>query len=212
MPRKKPETGENSPHSMARPKKTGTASKSRTEGRKKASGRGKRAAEQKAAPAGVLTDGSDAGKHPGGRPTDYRPEFVEIAREMCSQGATDYDLAQELGVTTVTIWRWQARYPEFCNALKVAKGEFDDRVVRSLAQRAVGYTFRATRIFMPKDARAPVYADYDEHVPPDPGAAKIWLCNRRPNEWRDKQIVEHGITSDLAALLTEIDGNGASLI
>jgi hypothetical protein len=36
----------------------------------------------------------------------------------------------------------------------------------------------------------PVYAEYVEHVPPDPGAAKLWLVNRRPNEWRDKSTTE----------------------
>jgi hypothetical protein len=27
-------------------------------------------------------------------------------------------------------------------------------------------------------------------VPPDPGAAKLWLTNRRPEEWRDKTSTE----------------------
>lgn len=57
MPRKKPETGENSPHSMAPPKKTGRASKSRTEGRKKTSGRAK--GERNAASADVRATDAD---------------------------------------------------------------------------------------------------------------------------------------------------------
>jgi hypothetical protein len=36
----------------------------------------------------------------------------------------------------------------------------------------------------------PVYAEYVEHVPPDPGAAKLWLTNRRPEEWREKTYNE----------------------
>jgi hypothetical protein len=36
----------------------------------------------------------------------------------------------------------------------------------------------------------PVYAECVEHVPLDPGAAKIWLTNRRPEEWRDKTTTE----------------------
>jgi len=27
-------------------------------------------------------------------------------------------------------------------------------------------------------------------VPPDPGAAKLWLTNRRPEEWREKSYNE----------------------
>jgi hypothetical protein len=74
----------------------------------------------------------------GGRPSSYRPEFAHIARALCCRGATDYELAEEFGVTTVTIWRWGARNEEFCNALKEGKDAFDDRVERSLAQRAIG--------------------------------------------------------------------------
>lgn len=126
-------------------------------------------------------------KHPGGRPTDYKPEYAAIARKMTSMGATDGDLAEAFEVTTVTIWRWQSKHPEFCSALKIEKGEFDDRVERSLAQRAVGYSYDAVKIFMPQGANKPIYAPYRAHVPPDPGAAKIWLANRRGDVWRDRK-------------------------
>jgi hypothetical protein len=33
-------------------------------------------------------------------------------------------------------------------------------------------------------------AEYVEHVPPDPGAAKLWLTNRRSEEWREKTSTE----------------------
>jgi hypothetical protein len=120
-----------------------------------------------------------------GRPTAYDPKFVPIARKMCAMGATDYDLAQAFDVTTVTIWNWSTRYPEFFNAIKVEKGEFDERVIRSLAQRAVGYTFRAVKITSYNGEITKT--EYDEHVPPDPQAARLWLTNRRKEEWRDRQ-------------------------
>lgn len=30
-----------------------------------------------------------------------------------------------------------------------------------------------------------------QKVPADPGAAKLWLTNRQPAKWRDKQALEH---------------------
>jgi hypothetical protein len=36
----------------------------------------------------------------------------------------------------------------------------------------------------------PVYAEYVEHGPPDPGAAKLWLTTRWPEQWRDKNTTE----------------------
>ena len=143
-----------------------------------------------------------------GRPTLYRPEFAGTAREMCANGATDYDLAQEFGVTTVTIWRWQARYPEFCNALKVQKGEYDERVKRSLAQRAVGYTYRAVKITSYEGKVT--LTEYDEHVPPDPGAAKIWLVNRQPDEWRDRKELTGNDGAPLVPILNVTYGDGRS--
>jgi len=192
MPRKKPETGENSPHSMARPKKTGTASKSRTEGRKKASGRVKGAAEQKAAPAVILA-GDDsggeetAGRHPGGRPTKYRAEFADQARKLCQLGATDLDIANFFEVAVSTIYAWKITQPEFSEAIKRGKEVADDLVAERLFARATGYSHDAVKIFMPAGASAPVYANYVEHHAPDTTAAIFWLKNRRPDEWRDRQ-------------------------
>lgn len=127
-------------------------------------------------------------KHAGGRPKTYKPDFAKQAKKLCELGATDADLAEFFGVTTVTIWRWRCEYKEFCNALMIGKGVCDDRVERSLYQRAVGYSFSTEKIFSFQGSitRAPTV----EHVPPDPGAAKLWLVNRKPNDWRDKVDVD----------------------
>jgi hypothetical protein len=81
---------------------------------------------------------------------------------------------------------------KFSEASKVGKEVPDDRIERSLNQRSVGYTYEAVKIFMPAGAKQPVYAPYREHVPPDTAAASLWLRNRRKDEWRDKQVYEHG--------------------
>ena len=95
------------------------------------------------------------------------------------------------GVNADTIYRWKIEFSEFSEAIKLGKEPADDRVERSLYQRAVGYTFESVKIFMPAKANEPVYAPYREHVPPDTAAASLWLRNRRKDEWRDKQQLEH---------------------
>jgi hypothetical protein len=119
-----------------------------------------------------------------GRPTDYKPEFAAIAKAMCRMGATDQEVADELGVDTTTIWRWRSKHEEFCKAMKVGKEIADDRVERSLFQRAVGYSFKAVKVMQHNGVA--MRADYVEHVPPDVAAAKHWLNNRRPKDWREK--------------------------
>ena len=65
-----------------------------------------------------------------------------------------------------------------------------ERVGR-LYERANGYNYDACKIFMPAGAKQPVVVHYTEHLPPDVGAAFIWLKNRDPDRWRDVQNVEH---------------------
>jgi hypothetical protein len=49
----------------------------------------------------------------------------------------------------------------------------------------------AVKVFMPAGALQPIVVHYEEHCPPDVGAAFIWLKNRDPERWRDVQNVEH---------------------
>ena len=122
---------------------------------------------------------------PGGRPTEYRAEFVEIAASMCLNGATDAEVAEELGVSLSAYYLWRAKYPEFLEALRYGKENADDRVERSLYHRAIGFTYPAVKVSFDKDGN-PLFARYMEYYPPDTGAAKMWLMNRRPKEWREK--------------------------
>lgn len=115
------------------------------------------------------------------RPTSYKPEFVETARELCAQGATDREVAHALDIAESTLYVWQNKYPEFAEALKVSKAIADDRVERSLYRRAVGYSFDAVKIFQ-NGTQIP----YVEHVPPDTTAMIFWLKNRRKAQWRDR--------------------------
>lgn len=124
-----------------------------------------------------------------GRPSKYRPEFIDQAGKLCALGATDLELADFFEVDVATLYRWKISHPEFCEAIKAAKVAADERVERSLYARATGYTHDAVKIFC-QDGKV-IEAPYREHVPPDTGACAFWLKNRRPTEWRDRQDVNH---------------------
>lgn len=146
---------------------------------------------------------------PAGRPTDYKPEYAEQAAKLCALGATDVDLADFFGVSDRTIYRWQAKHEEFCQALKAGKDAADERVERSLYHKAVGYSFDAVKIFQHQGEI--IRAEYREHVPPSDTAAIFWLKNRRKDEWRDKQEMEHSAVGDFADFLKRIADNGKRL-
>ena len=117
-------------------------------------------------------------QHPsadGARRQEFHPSYVEVARYLCANGATNQELAEALGVATSTISLWAVTYPDFSDAMRVCKGEFDARIERSLAMRAVGYSFEAEKVFA--NGRR---MTLKEHVPPDVQAQRLWLLNRRP--------------------------------
>ena len=129
---------------------------------------------------------------PFGRPPTYKPEFVARAAELCLNGATDADLAAEFGVAVRTIERWRVAHPDFCRAVEDAKDVADDRVERSLYQKAIGYEREVQRASQGK------VLHLTEYFPPDTAAAIIWLKNRRSQKWKDRQDHNHNHTLTLS--------------
>lgn len=122
-------------------------------------------------------------------PVLYDPKFAPIAAKMCQLGATDTDLAEAFGCNTRTVDKWKVAHPEFLEALTLGKDPANNRVERSLYQRANGYSHPDTKIFLAKDGTV-VEHEYVKHIPPDTVACIFWLKNRRPDQWRDKLDID----------------------
>lgn len=137
----------------------------------------------------------------GGRPSLYEPAFAEQARKICELGATDQEIADFFEVDVRTIYRWKHDHGEFCQALKTGKEIADERVERSLYQKAIGYEQDEVKIFMPAGASEPVYAPFRAKIAPDTTAAIFWLKNRRGADWRDKTEIQHDLPPEIAAWL-----------
>jgi hypothetical protein len=120
-----------------------------------------------------------------GRPPKYEPRYAEMARQLCQKGFTDSEIAKFFGVARWTIYRWKHEHTEFCDALKLGKEVADDRVERTLYEKAVGYEILTTKVFC-HQGEVIVATDVPEVIPPDTGAGIFFLKNRRRNEWRDK--------------------------
>lgn len=129
-----------------------------------------------------------------GRPSSYRPGYVDIVARMVGAGATEGEVATRLDCAAVTLWRWRAEHPEFAAAFKFGKEAAADRIVGAMFHRAVGYTFDSEKIVVvdKKVERVPI----KEHVLPDVGAGTFMLTNLRPQEWRNRQQVEMGGPGD----------------
>ena len=137
-----------------------------------------------------------------GRPSKYRKTYARQARKMAAGGAIDTEIAQFLEITIDTLYRWSAERTEFSEALRVGKAPVDDRAERSLYQRATGF-YATTERILSVDGK-PTVVKVREYYPPDVGAAKLWLSNRRPDVWREKQPTDGSSTESFIGLLREI--------
>ena len=159
----------------------------------------------------MATNARQNGKHPGGRPTKYRdamPDEVVAAAETHAP-LTDEQIAELFGVSEQTVKDWYKRHPEFLASVKKAKAISDDKVERSLFERATGYSVPDVHVssYEGDVTLTPVI----KHYPPDPASMIFWLKNRRRKKWRDKQ--DHEITgsltlNDAAIALGVAHGNG----
>lgn len=150
-----------------------------------------------------------------GRPDEYSSDYARMAQVHCKLGATDDDLADLFEVSTQTIRKWIARHKDFAEAVKTGQLEvFGPRVVRSLAQRAIGYAVDTVEAKVMRDGSIIRYS-VRKHYPPDVTACIFWLKNRDPENWRDVQdhILKHQNLDKLTSreLLDEIRREAAEL-
>lgn len=118
----------------------------------------------------------------GGQPTLYRFEYNEQAYKLCLLGATDAEIADFFRVTEQTVNNWKSYYPEFFESMQRGKILADANISEKLYHRALGYSHEDEKLFL-SDGEV-IRAETTKHYPPDTGAARLWLLNRRPKDWR----------------------------
>lgn len=129
---------------------------------------------------------------PVGRPSKFEDLDMYLIQALVDKGFTDREIAMILKVNPETWYSWQRQYPDFSETLQGWKKHANERVVRSLYERAIGYEHKEIKFFTHL-GRVTSYKTIIKHVPPDPGAAKLWLINRDRENWKDRRedTVEH---------------------
>ena len=127
-------------------------------------------------------------KKPVGRPSSYKAEYADRAYRLCILGLIDRELADYFGVKVSTFNLWKKKHKEFSESLTRGKTIADANVAVALYDRAIGYSHKATKI-MQYEGKI-ITKEYTERYPPDTQAASLFLRNRQPKLWRDKQELE----------------------
>ena len=137
----------------------------------------------------IMTKKKNSSQHKKkGRPTKYDPDIHpdEAYDWMSKFGFTIDDLAKAMKVAQSTIYNWQELYPDFLEAIKKGRDDFDSGNVESaLLRRAMGYDYeekvyatdRKTGVEYVKERKL-------KHMPPDPLSGIMWLTNRQPGRWK----------------------------
>ena len=110
-------------------------------------------------------------------------------------GLTDEQIANNIGITPSTLYAWKGKFSEISEALKKGKEIVDIEVENALLKRAKGYSYVEKRTEM-KNGRITKIVTVTKEVPPDVGAAAMWLKNRQPKAWRDRPEIPAGETPE----------------
>lgn len=116
-------------------------------------------------------------------------------------GLIDEQIAKNIGISRTTFYEWVKRFPNIADALKKGRAPVDIEVENALLNCALGFIKTVRKPFkVKKKTRYPdgkveeteiiEYADEDEYIPPNTTAQIYWLKNRKPDDWRDKPVVE----------------------
>lgn len=141
-------------------------------------------------------------KHPGGRPTDFKPEYSSQVEMLCKLGATDKQIADFFGVAESTVNNWKKKHLEFLESMRAGKDIADMMVAQKLFERATGsrvaeqIPVKVKEVKFEKGRRIGEIEKVEivtisREIPPDTVAAKFWLNNRKSDSWKEK--IDHKV-------------------
>ena len=117
------------------------------------------------------------------------PDGLLLLEAYARDGLTDEQIAKNLDITPSTLYEWKRRYSEISEALKKGKEVVDIEGENALLKRALGYSYEEKKVEVSEEGTK--VTKTIKEVVPDTTAQIFWLKNRRPEQWRDKQDIEH---------------------
>ena len=123
-----------------------------------------------------------------GRPSKWKPEYMEQGRKLCLLGLTDAEMADLWGVSERTINEWKKSVPGFSQSIARGKVLADADMAERLYERGMGYSHAETVINCYQGVI--LKTKVTRHYPPDTQAAVTWLERRDPERWRKRDADE----------------------
>ena len=155
---------------------------------------------------------------PGGRPTKYNIELADLFCERIANGESMRSIGRDKDMPALsTIFKWLREHSEFSEQYAIAKEEsaeaWADDIVQ-IADNEVGNPLIVDGVpQMDNDGKPVMIVDGPavNHARLRVDSRKWAASKLKPKKYGDKIVNEHGLSSDLSALLREIDGSNAGL-
>lgn len=121
-----------------------------------------------------------------GRPSKYeshvKPRFAEI-REWLKSGATDKEIAENLGVNQKVFCKYKNEFSELNDLCKNGRLKAVQEIKAALFKRATGFKYTEQTI-TDSDKNGVTVQTYHKYALPDPASAMILLKHwDKENEW-----------------------------
>lgn len=139
--------------------------------------------------------------------THVEPKLTLI-EGWARDGLTDEQIAKNLGISKTSLYKYKEEHIELFELLKKGKEIIDYEVENALLKKALGFKETVKKAIKVKNVEYSngrrlketediVIVDEEIFVQPDTTAQIFWLKNRKPDKWRDKQVVESNNTIEV---------------
>ena len=114
---------------------------------------------------------------------------LTLVEGWARDGLKDKQIANNLGISKDTFYKYKKNYPDFSDTLKKGKEIIDYEVENALLKRALGYEYTETTKEIKENGNK-IIKKITKQVAPDVTAQIYWLNNRKPKQWRNKQDID----------------------
>ena len=109
-------------------------------------------------------------------------EKLLLLEGWARDGLTDEQIAENIGISVRTLYRWKKLNCQICHALKKGKEVADRQIENALFKRAAGYDYEEVKEEY-QNGELTKKVVTKKHIPGDTTAQIFWLKNRRPEYW-----------------------------
>lgn len=121
------------------------------------------------------------------------PENLTLIQGWRRDGLSDKQVADNMGIARGTLYVWLEKYKDLNDAYKKGSEVALYEVENALFKAACGYDVREgeqIEVTMADGTVSTQKRQKIRHIPPNVGAICFILKNRRPEKWRDKQVIQ----------------------